>query len=163
MQQCDGDLIELLGKLQLNGFLKALKAAEKDKFDPDAVYGDFMKYHSEFIAIYEELKRYAEGYKIRYLSPLTEKEIGQYFRELYEDTCRDKGTVCVLIDSTDVRWDEMSKLANEIFDFLKLCGSILVAEKWYLKWVLMTCLFDVLDATWNKLHLKRFLGQIQEK
>lgn len=103
LQQCDGDLIELLGKLQLNGFLKALKAAEKDKFDPDAVYGDFMKYHSEFIAIYEELKRYAEGYNIRYLSPLTEKEIGQYFRELYEDTCRDKGTVCVLIDSTDVR------------------------------------------------------------
>ena len=45
----------------MNGFLKALKGAEKDKFDPDAVYGDFMKYHSEFIAIYEELKRYAEG------------------------------------------------------------------------------------------------------
>ena len=32
----------------------------------------------------------------------------------------------------------MSKLANEIFDFLKFDGSILVAEKSYLKWVLMT-------------------------
>ena len=87
----------------MNGFLKSLKAAEKDKFDPDAIYGDFMKYHSEFITIYEELKRYAEGYSTRYLSPLTEKEIGQYFLELYEEICRDKGTVRVLIDSTDER------------------------------------------------------------
>ena len=32
----------------------------------------------------------------------------------------------------------MSKLANEIFDILKLCWSFSVAEKQYLKWVIIT-------------------------
>ena len=57
---------------------------------------------------------------------------------------------------------DVSKLANEIFDFLKFDGSILVAEKSYLKWVLMTCLPNTLDATWKKLHLKCFLWVIIE-
>lgn len=32
----------------------------------------------------------------------------------------------------------MSKLANEIFDILKLCWLFSVAEKQYLKWVIIT-------------------------
>ena len=32
----------------------------------------------------------------------------------------------------------MSKLANDIFDILKLCWSFSVAEKQYLKWVIIT-------------------------
>ena len=56
----------------------------------------------------------------------------------------------------------MSKLANEIFDILKLCWLFSVAEKQYLKWVIITCLPNTLDATWKKLHLKCFLRVIIE-
>ena len=39
----------------------------------------------------------------------------------------------------------MSKLANEIFDILKLCWSFSVAEKQYLKWVIITLFMYTLD------------------
>lgn len=41
LQGCDKEVVELLGKLQRNGFLQALEAAENNKFDPDCYYTDF--------------------------------------------------------------------------------------------------------------------------
>lgn len=101
LPQCDKELIELLGRLRLNGFLKTLKGAEKDRFDSDGIFGDFKKYHTEFTAIYERLKRYAEGYTIRSLSPLNEKEIEQYFKGISIDTYREKGILHIFIDATE--------------------------------------------------------------
>lgn len=101
IQHCDRELIELLGKLKLNRFLKTLKDAEKDKFCSDGTYGDFPKYYPEFAGIYENLKQYAIGYNIRYLSPLTVKESQMYFKGISVEDYRDKGILHIYIDSTD--------------------------------------------------------------
>ena len=119
IQHCDRELIELLGKLKLNRFLKTLKDAEKDKFCSDGTYGDFPKYYPEFAGIYENLKQYAIGYNIRYLSPLTVKESQMYFKGISVEDYRDKGILHIYIDSTDEQKKRLSKLANEIFENLE--------------------------------------------
>ena len=57
----------------------------------------------------------------------------------------------------------MSKLANEIFTIFEAGWLFFVAEKRYLKWVIMTYLSNTLDATCNKLHLKCFLRVFDEE
>lgn len=47
----------------------------------------------------------------------------------------------------------MSKLANEIFDILKLCWSFSVAEKQYLKWVIIT------GGLWKRNPLFSYTGE----
>lgn len=101
IQHCDKELIELFEKLKLNRFLKTLKGAENDKFYSDGTYGDFPQYYPEFTGIYERLKEYAAGYNVRYLSPLTQKEIQLYFKGISVDDYRDKGILHIYIDSTD--------------------------------------------------------------
>lgn len=49
LQGCDKEVVELLGKLQRNGFLRALEVAENDKFDPDCGYTDLEKCYSDFL------------------------------------------------------------------------------------------------------------------
>ena len=56
LQGCDKEVVELLGKLQRNGFLRALEVAENDKFDPDCGYTDLEKCYSDFCVIFEGLK-----------------------------------------------------------------------------------------------------------
>ena len=68
-------VLELLGKLQRNGFLQALEAAENNKFDPDCYYTDFENCYSDFCAIFEGLKTYVSEYKVQYIRPLTLAEI----------------------------------------------------------------------------------------
>lgn len=75
LANCDKALTQLLGQLKLNGFLKSLSDAQKDKFDSDATYGDFANQYPEFKAIYEALRRYTDGCGVRYLFPLSKKEI----------------------------------------------------------------------------------------
>ena len=76
LQGCDKEVVELLGKLQRNGFLQALEAAENNKFDPDCYYTDFENCYSDFCAIFEGLKSYVSEYKVQYIRPLTLADIG---------------------------------------------------------------------------------------
>lgn len=75
LQGCDKEVVELLGKLQRNGFLQALEAAENNKFAPDCYYTDFENCYSDFCAIFEGLKSYVSEYKVQYIRPLTLAEI----------------------------------------------------------------------------------------
>ena len=75
IQGCDKEIIELLGQLQRNGFLRALEVAEKDKYDPQCQYDDLKKCYPAFRAIFEKLSTFVRGYKPQFISPLTQPEI----------------------------------------------------------------------------------------
>ena len=79
LQGCDKEIIELLGQLQRNGFLRALEIAEKDKYDPLCHYGDLEKCYPDFCMIFEQLKKSIRGHKTQFIRPLTETEI-TFFR-----------------------------------------------------------------------------------
>ena len=74
----DKEVVELLGKLQRNGFLRALEVAENDKFDPDCGYTDLEKCYSDFCVIFEGLKSHVSEHKVQYIRPLTLEEIAAF-------------------------------------------------------------------------------------
>lgn len=78
LQGCDKEVVELLGKLQRNGFLRALEVAENDKFDPDCGYTDLEKCYSDFCVIFEGLKSHVSEHKVQYIRPLTLEEIAAF-------------------------------------------------------------------------------------
>lgn len=101
LPNCDAELTQLLGRIKLNGFLKTVKDAAQDKFDPRCNYGDFQKYDGEFAILYEELKVYADGYQVQHLSPLTEPEIREFESRISTIQGKHKGIPHVFIDSTE--------------------------------------------------------------
>ena len=99
LPNCDKELIQLLGQLKLNRFLKALSDAQKDKYDSDATYGDFANQYPEFKAIYEALKRYADESDVRYLFSLTESEI-EYINGFRFEDYEGRGVIRLRVDFT---------------------------------------------------------------
>ena len=83
IQGCGRDVIDLLGKLQQNGFLKALEFAESDGYDPQCHYGDLEKYYQTFFETFKKLKGFANGYQEKFIRPLTDVEI-----KFFEDRMR---------------------------------------------------------------------------
>lgn len=75
IQGCEKDVIELLGQLQQNGFLRALEIAERDKYDPQCNYGDLRECYPIFYNVFQELKKIAYGHKEKFIRPLTDEEI----------------------------------------------------------------------------------------
>ena len=100
LPNCDSELIELLGKMKLNGFLKALESAAEDGFDPKCNYSDFKRYQSEFFYLYEKLKGYANGYHKHYIDQLSAEEIEFYTMRVNSAPIKKKVVPYVYIDST---------------------------------------------------------------
>lgn len=89
IQGCDKEIIELLAQLQRNGFLRALEIAEKDKYDPLCRYDDLEKCYPDFCMIFDQLKMFVSGHKIRFIRPLTQTEIA-FFQAKISSVSREK-------------------------------------------------------------------------
>lgn len=99
IQGCDKEIIELLGQLQRNGFLRALEYAEKDKYDPQCQYGDLKKCYPAFYAIYKKLCTFTHGYKLQFIRPLTPSEISFFQTRINSVSSEKEGTPHVFIRS----------------------------------------------------------------
>lgn len=97
IQGCDKEIVELLGQLQRNGFLRALEIAEKDKYDPQCQYGDLKKCYPDFYAIFEKLSTFVQGYKPQFISPLTPTEISFFQARISSLSPEKEGTPHVRI------------------------------------------------------------------
>lgn len=102
LQSCDKEIIELLGQLQRNEFLRALEVAEKDKFDPSCHYDDLEKCYPDFCIIFEKLKKIVKGHKVEFIRPLTQTEIN-FFRSRLNSLPQEKeGIPHVYIKCIDI-------------------------------------------------------------
>ena len=86
---CDKVIIELLGQLQRNGFLRALEIAENDSYDPQCHYEDLKKCYPDFCVIFEQLKKSVKGHETQSIRPLTKTEI-TFFQSRISSVPREK-------------------------------------------------------------------------
>lgn len=75
LQGCDKEVVELLGKLQRNGFCKHSKLLKIISLPPIATIQILKIAIQIFAAIFEGLKSYVSEYKVQYIRPLTLAEI----------------------------------------------------------------------------------------
>lgn len=101
LHSCDNEIIELLGRLQRNGFLRALEIAQNDRYDPVCHYDDLDKCYPDFCAIFEKLKKFAREHKEQYIRPLTQTEIDFFQRRIGCITQEKEGIPHVYIKHED--------------------------------------------------------------
>ena len=78
LSQCDGELIGIIGKLNINQFLSSFVSAETEKFNPSFSFDGLEKSYREFVDTFDQLKSYVGEGHIRYISALSRDEINTF-------------------------------------------------------------------------------------